>query len=214
MLTSALKAAVRSDMLRKSPADRVTNKPRMPSSEDALHNVWSAEEARRFLTALKQSESVQDAALFGVALDAGVRIGELLALQWKDLDLVSGGMKVERQRLLTGSITLPKGKRARVVDLSEETLCLLREHKREQTQHPGQRTEPLVGARTVREVVQGGEPEAHHHTRPAPHLRHTAVVGGCCSARRTVGHKSISITLDTYGSRPAGDAARGGQATG
>ena len=99
VLTSALKAAVKNELLRRNPAERVTNKPRIRTSEDVLDNVWTAEDARKFLTAVKQTQSAQQAALFALALDGGLRNGELLGLQWQDIDFTSRSLRVERQLL-------------------------------------------------------------------------------------------------------------------
>ena len=143
ILTSALNAAVNAGVLRNNVAKRATNKPRARGSEDVLHNVWTVDEARRFLSAVKQEGNAQYAALFSLALDGGLRKAELLGLQWKDID-ASRNMRVERQLLkwgkdgVTGAhklvTSLPKGKRARSLDLSEETVLLLREHKRQQAE--------------------------------------------------------------------------------
>jgi integrase len=142
ILTSALSAAMASGVLRQNVAKRATNKPRVRTSEDVLHNVWTGAEARRFLTTVKQTGNAQYAALFALALDSGMRKSELLGLQWKDIDGAS--LRVERQLLglkkdeATGvaslDTSLPKGKRARQLDLSEETVALLREHKRQQAE--------------------------------------------------------------------------------
>jgi len=141
LLTSALNAAVQNGLVRHNVAQRVTNKPRGRTSEDALHNVWTAEDAKKFLTYAKKNADPQHAALFALALDSGMRKGELLGLLWKDLE--GPTLRIERQLLKaaedeTGKVrlqtSLPKGKRARSVDLSDETLLLLREHKRQQSE--------------------------------------------------------------------------------
>jgi integrase len=138
VLTRALGAAVNGGMLRINVATRVENKPRVIKQEDDLMNVWTNDEARDFLTVLKQTASPQYAALFALALDAGLRKGELLGLQWKDLEGTT--LRVERQLLCVREdegkvhldMSMPKGKRGRTLDLSEETVLLLREHKRQQ----------------------------------------------------------------------------------
>jgi integrase len=139
VLTMALNAAMANGYLRNNVATRATNKPRARASEDVLNNVWTADEARQFLVSVKHTKNAQNAALFAVALDGGLRKGELLGLQWQDVDLTTGSLKVERQLLGRnddkGLITsLPKGNRARSLDLSGETLALLREHKCEQAE--------------------------------------------------------------------------------
>lgn len=61
-----------------------------------------------------------------VALRTGLRQGELLALRWEDVDLVSKKLHVQRAvwRGVEGS---PKGGRDRFVPLSDETAAALRE---------------------------------------------------------------------------------------
>ncbi len=102
--------------------------------------MWTEDGARKFLKAVKESENRQDAALFALALDGGLRRGELRGLLWKDLN--GSTLRVERQlfdAVETNGVfaldtTLPKGKCARTIDLSDETLSLLREHKRQQAE--------------------------------------------------------------------------------
>lgn len=145
ILTSALDAAINAGLLRTNVAKRATNKPRPRRELDLLQNVWTADEARRFLAAVKEHGSTQYKALFALALDGGMRKRELLALQWRDID--GGKLQVERQVMdktilprpnggvaVHVSFTLPKGKRARSLDLSDETLTLLAAHKREQAE--------------------------------------------------------------------------------
>lgn len=54
-----------------------------------------------------------------VALKTGLRIGELMALRWEDVDLRAKVLTV-RTSLWRGNVTTPKGGRARTVDLSDE----------------------------------------------------------------------------------------------
>jgi integrase len=137
ILSTALTAAINAGHIRNNPAKRATNKPRpRHCGEDVANNVWTAEEARDFIAVLKQDSSVQFTAFFALALDAGMRKGELLGLKWQDLSGLT--LRVERQ-LLTGGLeeptfSLPKSKRTRVVDLGEQTVAILLEHKRQQAE--------------------------------------------------------------------------------
>jgi len=97
VLITALNAAMTNGILRQNAAKRVSNKPRVNTNEDVMHNVWNADEARRFLTEVKQPGNVQYAALFALLLDAGLRKGEVLGLQWKDIDGTT--LRVDRQLL-------------------------------------------------------------------------------------------------------------------
>jgi integrase len=140
VLSHALKSAVNAGHLRTNAASRTTNKPRLQHSEDVLQNVWSADEARQFLTFVQKECSAQDAAFYALALDSGCRKCELLGLQWKDLNGES--LRVQRQLLKMDtsqsasapSFSPPKSRRGRSLDLSEQTVKLLTTHKREQAE--------------------------------------------------------------------------------
>jgi integrase len=63
-----------------------------------------------------------------VALKTGLRVGELLALKWEDLDLVAGQLIV-RRTLWNGEEGPPKGGRHRMVPLSSEAVATLKAHR-------------------------------------------------------------------------------------
>jgi integrase len=136
LLSSALKSAVRKKRIRLNPAQDVESKPRRPRNGSLRNNVWQAVEARTFLATVKASGRAQDAAFFALALDSGMRRGELLGLQWRDLQ--GSTIHVERQLVKGGleapKFGVPKNGEARTLDLGEETLALLAAHKREQAE--------------------------------------------------------------------------------
>ncbi|CAM4063886.1 tyrosine-type recombinase/integrase [Corallococcus exiguus] len=63
-----------------------------------------------------------------VALKAGLRQGELIGLQWSDLDLPRGKLRV-RRTIWRGVADLPKGGRERTVDLPASVVEVLRAHR-------------------------------------------------------------------------------------
>lgn len=137
ILSTALKAAVEKGILRTNVARRASNRPcGVVSDGDVLSNVWTADDAKRFLTFVKTNSSEQDAALFALALDSGARKSELLGLQWKDLK--GDKLTIERQlvkgRVKEPTFIPPKRGRVRLLDLSEETVTLLQKHKRKQAE--------------------------------------------------------------------------------
>ncbi len=67
-----------------------------------------------------------------VALRTGLRIGELLALRWEDVDLAGGGLLVRRSVWKHVEST-PKGGRPREVPLSDQAREALRNHPRRGT---------------------------------------------------------------------------------
>jgi integrase len=63
-----------------------------------------------------------------VALKTGLRHGELLALRWEDVDLVTGRLRV-CQSVARGIVGTPKNGRTREIPLSEDTLRALKAHR-------------------------------------------------------------------------------------
>lgn len=92
--------------------------------EPAPTRYLTFEETSRFLAAVPTEW--RTFAL--VALKTGLRVGELLALKWEDLDLAAGRLNVQRT-LWQGHEHTPKGGRTREVPLSDEALVALRAHR-------------------------------------------------------------------------------------
>jgi integrase len=87
----------------------------------------SFDEADAFIAAARESSNWTAQVI--IALQTGLRIGELLALRWEDLDLDGGGLLVRRSVWKHVEST-PKGGRPREVPLSDQALEALRKHPR------------------------------------------------------------------------------------
>jgi integrase len=75
--------------------------------------------------------------LYVVAVTSGLRIGELLALRWTDVDLEQGVMRVSRtlSRAKEGPrFTTPKNGKGRPVTLTKEAVEALRSHRKDQNE--------------------------------------------------------------------------------
>lgn len=104
---------------------RCTSRPR-PSGVQS----WTAGELRRFLVHVEHDRF---SAPWRLAATSGLRRGELLGLQWIDIDLEGAKLTVERQLCPTvGGATLgtPKSKRGhRTISLDTATVDALRQHR-------------------------------------------------------------------------------------
>src|SRR3712207_5944509 len=70
-------------------------------------------------------------ALYILALSTGMRIGELLALEWNHIDLETGTLEI-KQTAFRGSINAPKTKRSRrKIKLPRIAIDALHHHPRE-----------------------------------------------------------------------------------
>jgi len=137
ILHSALKKAMRNQLVTRNVAADVETRPRPDKDQrDAREHCWTATEARRFLDAAKAA-GAQPAALFALALDSGARKSELGGLRWADVDLDEATITIAQQ--VTGLGEKPtfgptKTGRSRTVIVGAETVALLREHKRHQSE--------------------------------------------------------------------------------
>lgn len=210
VLARALKQAVKWGMLTRNVCDAVES-PRVPKHEI---KPLDGTQAVAFLKAVEASPIK---ALFVLAIDAGMRQGEILALQWDDVDLRAGTLSVRRtlhqkkgRQFSTSEPKTAKGRR--LIDLTGIALEALQEH-RVQALAAGRMGFPWVfcdakGNNLTRNVVNGefhrlrkaaGVPRIRFHD-----LRHTSASLLLSAGvhpkvvQERLGHSQIAITLDTY----------------
>lgn len=112
-LGSIFKRAMKVYGLPRNPADLV-ERPRVRRA--AKIDVLRPEEV---LALVRAAESDQDAAIFHTAAFAGLRMGELLALRWRDVEFTRRTIHV-RENWTQGETTTPKGGTERAVPMAEE----------------------------------------------------------------------------------------------
>ncbi|HEX5762834.1 MAG TPA: tyrosine-type recombinase/integrase [Solirubrobacterales bacterium] len=112
-LGSIFKRAMKVYGVPRNPADLV-ERPRVRRA--ATIDVLRPEEV---LALVRAAESDQDAAIFHTAAFAGLRMGELLALRWRDVDFTRRTIHV-RENWTQGETTTPKGGTERAVPMAEE----------------------------------------------------------------------------------------------
>ena len=170
--------------------------------------------------------------IVSLALASGLRRGELLALQWSDIDLDRGVLRVERSVEETKAglrIKSPKTKRSRRnVTLAPDAVAMLRAHRKQQLELRlalGQGGQPTL----VFTTIEGGSLHLSRDWRRVCRqrklplvsfhaLRHTHVsllihakVDILMISRR-LGHERTSTTLDTYGHLVEGSDAAAAKA--
>ncbi len=215
LLHEALSHAVEWQLLALNPAASVK-----PPPERHEMRVLDAEEAGRLLEAAAETPFY---ALIYLALATGARVGELLALRWRDIDLDRASLQVTRTaRRITGkgiAYSEPKTHRSRrPIALSPETVRVLQEHRRAQAEgrlelgsayadnglvFASPTGHPLDDSNLRRAfgriVADAGLPRLRFHD-----MRHTAatlmlqagVHPNVVSER--LGHATVAITLDTH----------------
>jgi integrase len=126
LLTSALRHAVRLKLIPFNPAaDVVKARP-----EEKEMRFLTEPQAKQFLDAARGARLF---ALFALAVGSGMRQGELLGLQWPDIDFDKGTLSVQRSLAqVKGQFVLkePKSKRSRrTIKLPRFTLDALQQHR-------------------------------------------------------------------------------------
>jgi integrase len=145
-----------------------------------------------------------------VALGTAMRRGELLALRWKDVQLLGGHVRV-REAFVKGRFTTPKSKTSRrLIELGPRTKQLLAEHWQHTDYkddddlvfpHP-QKGTPLDPSRLAREHLRPALLAAgiRKPFRPFHDLRHTALTHEAAAGnplsyiQLKAGHSQTSIT--------------------
>jgi integrase len=98
------------------PANPVASVERHPTRISGDIEVFSPEEVWALIRA---AESEQDGALFLTAAFTGLRLGELIALRWRDVDFAGSLVRV-RASWSVGALTTPKSGKVRSVPLAPE----------------------------------------------------------------------------------------------
>ncbi|MCD0156083.1 site-specific integrase [Deinococcus sp. 6GRE01] len=211
-LRMALRQAVLWGVLPSNPALMV----RAPRTRPTDMKVWTPAETRQFLQYVQPHRLHP---LFHLALSTGMRRGELLGLSWQDINFTRQQLTVCQNyiREVTGEWILGEPKTPaghRVIPLADDTLQLLRDHRREEQRwfgprrghHPvftrasGSRVDPNNVGRLFRRLIgESGVPRIRFHD-----LRHTAaslmirqgVPAKVVSDR--LGHADVAFTLSIY----------------
>jgi integrase len=130
ILHQALKVAtINERLLNVNPAEMVVEKPVAEKNFDM--QVWDEEGVRRFLTVARDAGTEVEA-FYTLAIETGMRKGELCGLMWDDVDINARRISVRRTLLKAGPepvLGVPKTGRGRAITISPQTASLLRKHQ-------------------------------------------------------------------------------------
>jgi integrase len=221
MLHTALRRAVQLKLIPYNPASDVAKpKPAKPEMQ-----VYDLDQVARFLDAARTDRLF---ALYVLALDSGMRQGELFALHWTDFDFASGSVLVQRSlEEINGHHRLKETKSAkgrRRIPLSRFTLDALNEHRKRMLAD-GYMSGPVfcntdggflhkanVLRRSFWPIITNANKEAKkQNTEPAllPEIRFHDLRHTCATllllagenpkvVSERLGHASIELTLNCY----------------
>ena len=133
VLSSMLQDAVQWQVISSNPCFRV----QAPKPAKKKPVQFDDGQIQAMLTALKEEPLIYRTIIL-LAIDSGLRLGELMGLKWDDLDFEAGTMKIVRSsQAIKGKGIFTKAPKTqssiRTVSLSESILCLLTEYRNWQT---------------------------------------------------------------------------------
>ena len=187
----------------------------LPAVRGRRDRIVSPEQAAQMIAALP----VSDQPLWAMAIYAGLRAGELLALRWRDVDLKAGVVRVERSWDKREGPIEPKSRAGkRVVPIAPQLRAHLAAHQLASLTHPDGlvfgRTTTLpfshsaVLARARRVWTAAGLPVLGLHD--ARHTYASLMIAALVNAKALstfMGHSSVTITFDRYGHLMPGSEA-------
>lgn len=214
VLRTAMNAAVRDEVIARSPLTQV----RAPRFERKPVEPLSVEDAHKLMKCIAGH---RNEALYVVLLSCGLRVGEVLGLRWRDVDLDSGTLTVAQQlqrRAGRVEFSSPKSTRSRrTITLPDLALKALSRHRLRQRKEqlaadywedhglvfPASNGRPGDSSNLNREWHKIRNPLGLSRVR-LHDLRHAAasfaLAGGVQlrAVAELLGHSDTRLTADTY----------------
>ncbi len=219
-LHAALEKAVKTEMIIKNPCKSVE----LPKDDEDIESnelhTWNNQQVKKFLRIAKDFKYHS---AFYLALNTGMRQGELIGLKWKDINYNKKTLNVKRQVVRTNKglkFKTPKTKAGdRVIPLFDNIIKYLKKHKINQSEKKlslgesfqdnnlvtcngiGNPVGPRNLSREFKKIVKAADlPKIRFHD-----MRHTFATtfldngGNIKTLQQILGHESITTTIDTYG---------------
>ena len=217
VLRAALQEALKLELLARNVCDPVSP----PKREGSEVEILDADQIATVFTAIKGDRLYPIAAL---AIATGMRRGELLALQWRDVDLERGTLSVERSLEQIGKGLRFKGPKSRhgkrEISLPPSAIEGLRQHRRQQLElrlqlgvgkpaddalvfsdHEGKPISPNNLSTWWRRAIAKLPNVSHVKFHALRHSHASALIAAgvdLVKVSRRLGHGSATITLNVY----------------
>ncbi|MCK8826106.1 tyrosine-type recombinase/integrase [Fuchsiella alkaliacetigena] len=216
ILNQSLKYATKHKKIKSNPMNTV-DKPKFRTQKNNFKTL-SKSEVNKFLKTVKE-EAPEYYSVFFIALNTGMRRGEVLGLKWEDINFKDRKIKIQRQLTGEKEFKLPKGEKKREFKVPDKVINFLRDHKKEQNKwrlklgkeynnldlinckKDGSKLTPnyISGAIIKRLLKKAKVTDIRFHE-----LRHTfatlCIQGGIepKTVQQILGHSKIEMTLNKY----------------
>lgn len=195
--------------------------PRKQQNKEKKIKFFNNQELKQFLDYLdsldlSRYKNFFDYVLYKTLLATGCRIGEVLALEWSDIDLKNGTISITKTLNRYKETNTPKSKAGlRDVEIDRATALLLKQYKKRQQVHAWQlgKTETVVFStftkkyahassllkRLQKHFKNAGVADIGFHGFRHTHATIMLYAGiEVKDLQHRLGHSTISMTLDTY----------------
>lgn len=206
VLQAALKQAVKERLIPYNPCENC----RIPPKDKKEMTILPPEKIGRYL---QEAEKYGVLPMFYLELSSGLRRGELLALQWEDLNVKERILTVNKQvTRMEGEldVTEPKTKNSvRKVALSQQAVDLLVQEHEQHPDNPILFPSPRTGgywspdavSRINQKLLKSAGIEEHVRFHDLRHTFATMAISSGVDVKTLssmLGHFSVGFTLDTY----------------
>jgi integrase len=180
---------------------------RMGSSDSRSLNFWTTEEYQKFINTMEPGTRYY--LIFEILFWTGCRIGELLALQVKDIDFEKNQISITKTYYRTGRkdvVTEPKTKQSvRRIEIPEFLMWEIKDFVAGHYGMPdNERLFPIVQEavqhKMKNQIKKAGVKDIRVHDLRHSHVAYLINKGvEPILIKERLGHKDIRITLNTYG---------------
>ena len=217
--------AIKLNVIKKNPMTDI-KVPEVTENEGNPHVIYSDEEVKRYLEAYKDNTPLETAIM--IAYHCGLRVSEMVALTWDDIDFEKKQLTVNKQLISKNRMFYfapCKYSSTRTIDLDNEIIKYLKELKTKKESVPYRYSysvnpdRSISGGEDFSFVVSRDDSKVissdNIHTRLSYHrlgkdplkmhsLRHTHCTKLITSGvdlkyvQQRLGHRSVKTTLDIY----------------
>ena len=215
VISGPLGYAVDEELIEANPVSGILKRLKLERNKKITIEPMTQEEVELFLSTC-QTYWLEQYIFFLCAFRTGMRLGEILALQWSDIDFNSDFIRVERS-YKRGIVELPKNGKVRRVDMSDQLVLNLKKLSKERKKEglkagKGEAIEIIfhrngnyMEQNYIRRIFKRVLKKVGIREMRLHDIRHTFASlllsngESPVYVKEQLGHSSIQITVDIYG---------------